>query len=231
MGFSTHWWVTDLYEQDKVLLIAQVFWVIFSICLHELGHGWMAIRLGDDTPLETGHMTLNPLVHMPPVSLILFAVCGITWGRMPVDPSRLRGRHADAAVAIAGPAVNLGLAIVSFAAAVGTALWYWHSPVEALQNLWKFFTVGSAMNVVLLLLNLVPAPPLDGSRVLASFVAPYRSLIRNPQAAMVSIVLMLLLFRSLPTGRLYKAVVSGTLDAAQYVHDPRSVSVGNGVSP
>ena len=75
------WWVHKLYYGDgPVMLAAWVFWVIFSITLHELGHGWAAIRQGDETPRETGHMTWNPLVHMGPWSLAMFALIGIAWG-------------------------------------------------------------------------------------------------------------------------------------------------------
>jgi hypothetical protein len=98
-------------------------WVIGSIVLHELAHGWAAIRLGDTTPRDLGHMTWNPLVHMGGFSLVVFAVIGIAWGMMPVDPSRLRGRYGDALVALAGPAMNIVLAAVSFA--VWLVLWLW----------------------------------------------------------------------------------------------------------
>ena len=86
---------------------AVIIVVVISICLHELGHGFAAIALGDRTPEETGHITLNPLVHMGPISLAMLAIVGISWGAMPVDPTRLRGRYAEALVALAGPAVNL----------------------------------------------------------------------------------------------------------------------------
>src|SRR5262245_41654647 len=111
-----HWWVYQYYHAGMTIeLLSWVFWVLLSVTLHELGHGWMAMRLGDQTPELTGHMTLNPLVHMGPFSLIVFVLTGIAWGTMPVDPTRFRmGRHGDALVSLAGPAVNLGLAVVCF---------------------------------------------------------------------------------------------------------------------
>ena len=84
------WWMADLWQQNPMLLCSWVFWVILSICLHELGHGYAAIKCGDDTPRLSGHMTLNPIVHMGVPSLVMFAIVGIAWGMMPVDPSRFR---------------------------------------------------------------------------------------------------------------------------------------------
>ncbi|MBT5381502.1 MAG: site-2 protease family protein, partial [Phycisphaerae bacterium] len=88
-----------------------IFWVLLSITLHELAHGWAAIWEGDKTPIETGHMSANPVVHMGRFSLIVFALIGFAWGLMPVRPWRFRhGRLGEAIVAIAGPAMNLALA-------------------------------------------------------------------------------------------------------------------------
>ena len=69
------------------LYFAVIIVVVISICLHELAHGFAAIALGDRTPEETGHITMNPLVHMGGFSLMMLAIAGISWGAMPVDPS------------------------------------------------------------------------------------------------------------------------------------------------
>src|SRR5262249_8984123 len=111
MGFN--WWVAEIWNQSPVLLVSWIVWVIGSIVLHELAHGWAALWCGDRTPIETGHMTWNPLVHMGQMSLLMFALVGIAWGQMPVDPSRFRGRYDDAKVALAGPLMNLALAITA----------------------------------------------------------------------------------------------------------------------
>ena len=69
------WWVHSAYESGGiVLLFSWAFWVIFSIVLHELSHGWAAIANGDNTPRELGHMTMNPVVHMGWMSLVFFAI-------------------------------------------------------------------------------------------------------------------------------------------------------------
>ena len=102
------WWVHQLYQDGRVVeLISWVFWVILSITLHELAHGWAALWQGDDTPRRMHRMTANPLVHMGGWSLLLFAVVGIAWGVMPTDPSRYRWRRRGRIV-VAGAASGNG---------------------------------------------------------------------------------------------------------------------------
>ena len=190
----TGWWLADtLHEQGLFTLLAWAFWVIFSITLHELGHGVAAIRVGDDTPVRTGHMSLNPLVHMGPTSLIVFAVVGIAWGAMPVNPYRFRGWHADARVALAGPGVNAGLWVLCVAGFVLTKR-FSAGDSGLSENLQLFFWTGAYLNLVLLTLNLLPVPPLDGSRVLASFSRGYTRLVEGPNAATFSLVGILFVF-------------------------------------
>lgn len=175
------WWVHNLWNSEPALLVSWVVWVIGSIVLHELAHGWAAIRFGDRTPIETGHMTWNPLVHMGGFSLIVFAVVGIAWGAMPVNPSRMRGRHAEALVALAGPAMNLALAAFALTLGllwVGVAGGVWIPSVQAgeplFTNMQIFFRAGVFLNVLLMVFNLMPIPPLDGSRILAYYSPGYR---------------------------------------------------------
>ncbi len=170
------WWVADILndpQRGAPVLVSWAVLVIGSIVLHELAHGWMALRLGDTTPRDMGHMTWNPLVHMGPWSLVAFAVIGIAWGAMPVDPTRLRGRHGDAWVALAGPLMNIGLAAVSFIALV---LWMTvgsgvADPLHG--NLRMFFWLGAWLNLILAGFNLLPVLPLDGGRIATSFSRGY----------------------------------------------------------
>ena len=190
------WWVSDLWAQNPALLISWVVWVIGSITLHELSHGWTAIRLGDRTPILTGHMTWNPLVHMGRMSLLMFAVVGIAWGMMPVDPARMRGRHAEAIVSFAGPAMNLLLAALAIALggvwiAVGGSV---GAPLAS--NIATFFWAGAFLNIVLAGLNLLPIPPLDGGRILAHYSPTVRRWMNEPQTAMiVFLIAMVVIFR------------------------------------
>ncbi|MEN0020981.1 MAG: site-2 protease family protein [Planctomycetota bacterium] len=192
-----NWWVASAWDAGPAYLVSWIFWVIFSISLHELGHGWAAIRRGDDTPIALGRMTWNPIVHMGQASLIVFAIIGIAWGSMPVNPSRLRGRHAEAFVAVAGPLMNLGLFVAS---AVVCGLWIAIGPKlsfvpdNVLSNIETFFWVGAFLNVALLLLNLLPVPPLDGSRIVADYVPSYRDLIYGPNGQLFGLGMLLVIF-------------------------------------
>lgn len=214
------WWVTDVINSAGVpYLISWVFWIIFSIVLHELAHGWAAIRCGDRTPIELGHMTWNPVVHMGIPSLVVFAIVGITWGAMPVNPARFRGRHDDAFVAIAGPAMN---AILVVAAAIGYILWvgcgsgkwFGNAPMandDLFFNMMVFFRVGVMLNIVLALFNLVPVPPLDGSRVLGSFVPAYRRAFQGQAGTVIGIILFIVVFNS--AGKiLFGAATTATME-------------------
>jgi len=103
---------------------------------------------------------------------ITAVLLGFAWGAMPVNPSRLRGRHGDAIVSFAGPAMNLSLAVTS---AFGVALWRLLAPIQdpLYTNVASFFSVGVWLNLLLAMFNLFPVPPLDGSRILASYWRGY----------------------------------------------------------
>ena len=190
------WWVSSYLEHyGPAFLVSWIAWVLGSIILHELAHGWAAIRCGDRTPIELGHMTFNPMVHMGGMSLIMFALVGIAWGQMPVNPSRFRKRTDDAFVAFAGPAVNLLLAVSALLLGV---LWIAFAeslvPERAYNNLVDFFTIGVELNLVLMAFNLLPFPPLDGATVLATYSQGYRQLMRSPNFGLISMVIFMLMF-------------------------------------
>lgn len=146
-----------LFEQPAVWA-TWVGVVGVSIVLHELGHAFAATWQGDPTPKIRGHLTWNPVVHMGWLSLGLLAAFGIAFGSTPVTPSRFRNRRwGETLVSLAGPAVNLLLAIAASAVYVGfVAAGGKDAPGASLAQ-----TVV-VLNCVLLLLNLIPLPPLDG---------------------------------------------------------------------
>ncbi len=188
------WWVAVWWSISPTILISWIFWVICSIVLHELGHGVVAMNCGDDVPLRTGHMTLNPLVHIPRMAWLMFLIMGFTWGLMPTNPSNYRGRYDGAKVAFAGPAVNLLLLILC---AISAALWLKIGRPHAGDvgpYVGKFLWTGCLINAMGFVFNLIPVPPLDGSRILADIVPAYQRLLWNRQASMVFLGVFAFLF-------------------------------------
>jgi Zn-dependent protease len=160
--------------------ISIVLSAVISITLHELAHGWAAIRFGDLTPIRTGHMTGNPLIHMGPFSIGVLLVMGFAWGQMPIDPTRLRGRYAEAWVAFAGPAVNF---MLSLAALTSLGLWIRFGTMTGSSlevNGLHFLNAFGSINAILFVFNLFPIPPLDGSHILANFNRKYAQFIGDP---------------------------------------------------
>lgn len=165
--------------KSTVIVLVIVFAVtLFSMILHELMHGLTAYWLGDDTAKNGGRLTLNPLKHIDPFLTILLplimAVMGgpIFGGAKPVpfNPSRVRGGEWGAAlVGIAGPLTNLVLAFIFYVVyALLPASWS-ASPVGEIVSLFALYSVQ--VNLGFFAFNILPIPPLDGSRVLYA-VAP-----------------------------------------------------------
>jgi Zn-dependent protease len=179
-------------ESDPVFVVSVIATVVVSITLHELAHGWAALWQGDRTPIEQGHMTANPLVHMGGFSLLLLVTVGIAYGAMPIEPHRFRSRYGEAMVSAAGPAMNLLLAIIALS---GLGLWMAEPGVGSTveQNVENAVWYFAVTNIALLILNLIPVPPLDGAHILANLSRRYRSMIEQlPPGTTVLVVLGLL---------------------------------------
>ncbi|MBW4517897.1 MAG: site-2 protease family protein [Timaviella obliquedivisa GSE-PSE-MK23-08B] len=159
----------------------------FSISLHELAHGYAALSQGDDTPLQRGHITLNPLVHMGWESLTCLCVTGLAWGQMPVNSAKFRaGGWSNIWVSVAGPLCNLGLALL-FIVALRLMTTF------NLQGIWsvEFFYLAAQVNLVLFSLNLVPLPPLDGFHVVSEAFPALKILEETPLSLFPLVVLLM----------------------------------------
>lgn len=225
-----NWWAQNAWDFNPVFLVAWVFWVLFSIVLHELGHGVAAIRVGDDTPIYTGHMTWNPMVHLGPWSLIMFALFGFCWGAMPVNPSRFQGRFAETIVAAAGPAVNLGLFAIFVICA---ACWETFASGVAdpfYTNMNLFWRAGAMINLMGVIFNLIPIPPLDGSRIVGDLYPPYNEFLRTEAgnvAAFIGFALLFFVFG----GRVWGYATSYSMAAISWLSDLLGSLVGTPAVP
>lgn len=158
----------------EITVIAIIVALIISIVLHEMAHGWMADYLGDPTARLQGRLSPNPLVHIDPIGsvlvpgLLFLTNAGILfgWARpVPYNPYNLSDQKwGEAKVAVAGPAVNLALALVfglliRFAAVLGLG--------PAFVELASYIVY---INILLAIFNMIPIPPLDGSKIIQPFL-------------------------------------------------------------
>ena len=172
-----------LWRNDPLDLLILLPLFIISIGLHEAAHAYSAHFLGDDTPEREGRLTVNPIVHLDLFGTIFLLLAGFGWGRsVNVDPRNLRRPLRDMSlIALAGPGANLIRGVLS---ALGWVL----VRTGSMAFLADALLLSAFLNFFLMFLNLVPIPPLDGSKVLRSFLpdglgrkfddlAPYGSLI------------------------------------------------------
>jgi len=158
-----------------ILVIFQLVVILYSIILHEISHGFMALKLGDDTALKMGRLSLNPLKHLDPVGSVFLPILLYlsTQGRfifgwakpVPYNPMLLKNPRRDSALlALAGPVANFTLALI-FGLPL-RLISYW----PTLSFLAPFFSVIVSYNLILAVFNLIPFPPLDGSKILFYFL-------------------------------------------------------------
>lgn len=159
--------------------------LIFAITVHEVAHGWVASKLGDTTALMLGRITLNPAKHIDPIGTIVFPIITILftgfmfgWAKpVPVNFNNLKKPRRDMIlVAIAGPFTNLLMAFIWGAIAKLSLLISVSGAHPILKVTATFIHLSSQfgilINIVFMFLNLIPIPPLDGSRVVSAILPP-----------------------------------------------------------
>lgn len=178
----------EIFGNTVTRAVLYVVPLLLAVIAHEVAHGWVAEKRGDPTARRLGRITLNPLVHIDPVgTLLLPAVLFLLnapflfgWARpVPVNSSNLRGGRGDMAlVAAAGPLTNFLLAVLSAGVYrfILSGIQPGHGPGEAwlgwlAEPLLRMAEISVEFNLVLMVINLLPIPPLDGGRVLMG-VAP-----------------------------------------------------------
>lgn len=193
--------------------------ILFAITVHEVAHGWIASKLGDQTARMLGRLTLNPIKHIDPVGTVIVPAILVTlggfifgWAKpVPVDWRNLHRPKRDMAwVAIAGPGANLVMIVIwaLLAKIIQLAGGVSEGPVLALLYM---STIGVQINALLMILNLFPIPPLDGSRVMSSFLPPAMAYRYNKLEPFGLIIIVVLLATGI-LGRILIPLVFGFID-------------------
>jgi Zn-dependent protease len=180
-----------LFEQNPAAAVAVALGFVLGIVLHEAAHAYSAYKLGDDTAYRAGRVTLNPASHLDVTGTLMLLIVGFGWGKpTPVVTSKLRGGiFGPVAVAFAGPLSNL--LVVAVCAVL------FRLPVFQQGYLALIIVSIAFVNALLLVFNLIPIPPLDGSKVIFPFLP--RALDRfvdfmNQYGPMILLGLVLLTF-------------------------------------
>jgi Zn-dependent protease len=157
-----------LLRDDPQFFIAFVVAVVIGITVHEFSHAAAATAQGDLTAKSQGRLTLNPASHLDPLGTIFLIIAGFGWGKpTPFDPQRLRSRRVGVVlVALAGPTSNVVVAILAAIALRLTDPTYFELGSSGFTSNLLYALVY--LNVVLAVFNLLPIPPLDGSRLLST---------------------------------------------------------------
>lgn len=180
-------------------LLMTVLCVFFSLSVHEFAHGYAAYKMGDGTAKYMGRLNLNPMSHLDPIGAICLFLFGFGWAKpVPINPSNFRRDRMKSGMvitALAGPAGNLITAFVSiFVMHVISAVYGNASGIFALvaSVLNTLFYVLAYMNIGLAVFNLIPVPPLDGSKVLNA-VLPARIYFKIMQYEQYGFIVLILL--------------------------------------
>jgi Zn-dependent protease len=187
-------------NQDPDVIVATLIAFVVAITVHEFMHAWTAWRLGDDTARMLGRITLNPAAHFDPLGFLMFVLIAFgfwafAWGKpVPVNPNRLRGNLRQRKVgmgliAFAGPLSNVALA-----ACAAFPLRLAARTDADLGELELYLRVFMLINIWLAAFNMIPIPPLDGSKILMAVLPNFWTPILAPLERYGFAILLLLIF-------------------------------------
>jgi Zn-dependent protease len=183
---------------QRILLIGPP--ILLALTVHECAHGYVALKMGDPTAKMLGRITLNPIKHLDPIGTLALFLSGMFgWAKpVPVNPRNFRNISQGMMwVALAGPLSNLALAVVS---AIVYKVFIFAGPAmitsmpEVFLPLFKMVELSILINISLAVFNMIPVPPLDGSKVLANLLPPDKAFAFSriePYGFMILIVLIM----------------------------------------
>ena len=168
-------WISSLGTGGLLSVLLSIPGVIIAMTFHEYAHALAAYKLGDDTPKIQGRLNLNPISHIDPMGIVLLLVAGFGWGKpVQIDSRNFDGKYsiskAEAIVAAAGPIMNFVLAFIfSIIYCIISAIM---GSFVLTTSIWSVVLYGIIMtNIGLGVFNLIPLPPLDGSKILMHFLS------------------------------------------------------------
>lgn len=209
-----------LLQSDPLAFVLVVLVLLISLALHEWGHAITALWMGDSTAKDQGRVTLNPIKHLDLIGSIMILLVGFGWAKpVPIYPPNFRQyRLGLFVVSIAGICINLCIATLL----AGLLRWMLVSgllenPSHGVLIVAQAMAVAASINLTLAVFNLLPIPPLDGSKILQSFLPlrwhPYIWRLEvNPTYAIVAMLLLLTVFRQ-PLGGFLGLVRTWFFDA------------------
>lgn len=197
----------NLLISDPLTFVLLAVPLLYSIIIHELAHGWVAFRLGDPTAKYMGRLTLNPLKHLDPVGTIMLFIFGFGWAKpVPVNLYNITDRRGLTLVSSAGIIANIIFAF--FGVLLQQLL---ELPPSSSLGIMLYFFVQ--INIMLAAFNLIPIPPLDGSKILAGFMSEnvqYQLARLEPYGLFIIIGLLYLGVLS-PVITLFREVIKGVI--------------------
>ena len=178
----------SLLFRDPPAFFLLVPLLLYSVIAHEVAHGWAALFFGDSTAKDHGRLSLNPAPHIDPIGAIALFIAGFGWAKpVPIDYMSLsRSRRAIITVSLAGCIANIAIATIALSLLQLRA-------VQVNQFLATALFVTARINIILGSFNLIPIPPLDGSRVLMEFLpdnAKDRLAVLEPYGFFIIIILL-----------------------------------------
>ena len=217
-------WLITTGTGEILNLFLTIPGVLIALTFHEFAHAFVANKLGDETPKVQGRLNLNPLSHIDPVGFIFLIVAKFGWGKpVQIDPRNFNGKYsiskAEAIVSAAGPIMNFILAFVFLI--LYYILFRVTDVISALSYQWQqviflIMTYTISINIGLGVFNLIPLPPLDGSKILMHFL-PYKGkewFYRNQQ---IFYIVFLILFVTGLSSVILTPIFSGVLTGMEWL--------------
>lgn len=217
-------WLITTGTDGILNLLLTIPGVLIALTFHEFAHAWAANKLGDETPRVQGRLNLNPLSHIDPVGFIFLIVAGFGWGKpVQIDVRNFKGKYsiskAEAIVSAAGPIMNFILAFIFLI--IYYILFAVTDVLNGLSYQWQqiiyiVMTYTISINIGLGVFNLIPLPPLDGSKILMHFL-PYKGkewFYRNQQ---IFYIIFLILFVTGLSSVILTPIFSGVLTGMEWL--------------